>query len=159
MLCARTQIKYGKNLGARVDGQPEYLSGAAQPGAQFVQLEVREPEMAEAVLVQGPYMFPCTRQPRRDGGLSIAEDSRSGRRIQSFGERREHHGDLTGRSFQTIQGGVASGSERHVASLAAKRLDALGLAMRAIPDQGVDMSICDPGVRAQLVGTGEALCV
>ena len=57
--------------------------------------------------------------------------------------------------FQTIQGGVASGSERHVASLAAKGLDALGMAMCAIPDQGVDMRIGDPGVRALLVGTGE----
>jgi hypothetical protein len=31
--------------------------------------------------------------------------------------------------------------------------------MLAIPDQGVDMSICDPRVLALLVGTGEALCV
>jgi hypothetical protein len=38
-----------------IDGQPEpeHVCGAAQPGAQFVQLEVREPEMAEGALVQG----------------------------------------------------------------------------------------------------------
>ena len=66
---------------------------------------------------------------------------------------------LPGGSFQTVQGGVASGSERGAASRASKRLDALGMAMRAIPDQGVDMSICDPGVRALLASTGEALCV
>jgi hypothetical protein len=31
-------MKHGKNLGAGVDGQPEpqYVCGAAQPGAQFV---------------------------------------------------------------------------------------------------------------------------
>jgi len=33
------------------------------------------------------------------------------------------------------------------------------MAMLAISDQGVDMSIGDPGVRALLVGTGEALGV
>ncbi len=48
-------------------------------------------------------------------------------------------------------------SERHAAGLTAKRLDPLGMAMRAIPNQGVNVSVCDPGVRALLVGTGEAL--
>ena len=48
VLRAGTQIEDGKKLCARVDGQPqpEHLFGAAQPGAQFVQLEVRELEMA-----------------------------------------------------------------------------------------------------------------
>jgi len=104
VLCARTQIKYGKNLGARVDGQPEYLSGAAQPGAQFVQLEVREPEMAEEAFVQGLCMFPCTSQPRRDGGLSIAEDAFSRGRVQPFGQRRQHDCDLPGRVFKRYRG-------------------------------------------------------
>jgi len=38
---------------AGVDGQPEpqHLLSAAQPGAQFIQLEMREPEMAEEALV------------------------------------------------------------------------------------------------------------
>jgi hypothetical protein len=55
MLCAGTQMEHGKQLGARVDGQPEpqHLSGAAQPGAQFVSLQVRELEMTEEALVQG----------------------------------------------------------------------------------------------------------
>ena len=46
VLCAGTQMEHGKKLCARVDGQPEpqHVSGAAKPGAQFVQLEVREPE-------------------------------------------------------------------------------------------------------------------
>ena len=47
-------------------------------------------------------------------------------------------------------------SERGVAGLTAKGLDALGLAMLAIPDQRVDVSIGDAEVRALLVGTGEA---
>ncbi len=53
VLGSRTELKHRKKLGARVDGQPqpEHLCGAAEPGAQFVQLEVWEPELAEAVLV------------------------------------------------------------------------------------------------------------
>jgi hypothetical protein len=39
-----------------------------------------------------------------------------------------------GRGFQTIHGRVASGSEGHAASLAAKGLDPFGLAMLAIPN-------------------------
>lgn len=63
------------------------------------------------------------------------------------------------RGFQPIQGSVASGSISRVAGLTAKRLDALGMAMLAIPNQGMDMSIGDPKVQALLVGTGEALGV
>jgi hypothetical protein len=48
-------MEHRKNLGARVDGQPQpdYLFGAAEPGAQFVQLDVWEVKMAEGALVQG----------------------------------------------------------------------------------------------------------
>lgn len=55
VLCAEIQMEHGKKLGTRVDGQPEseHLSGAAQPGEQFVKLQVRELEMAEEALVQG----------------------------------------------------------------------------------------------------------
>ena len=40
-----------KNLGKGIDGQPENLLGAAQPGAQFIQLQVREVEIGEEALV------------------------------------------------------------------------------------------------------------
>ena len=57
-------MEHGQKLGARVDGQPEpqHLFGAAQPGAQFVQLEMREPQMAEETFVQGLCMFPSASQ-------------------------------------------------------------------------------------------------
>jgi hypothetical protein len=54
---------------------------------------------------------------------------------------------------------VASGSERGTASLAAECLNALGLAMLAISDQSVDVSIGDPEIQALLIGAGEALGV
>ncbi len=55
VLRARPKLEDGKNLRAGVDGQPEpqHVLRAAQPGTQFIQLEVREPEMAEGALVQG----------------------------------------------------------------------------------------------------------
>jgi hypothetical protein len=64
VLCAGTQMEHGQNLGARVDGQPEpqHLCGAAQPGAQLVQLQVREVEMAEEALVQGMRVLASTGQ-------------------------------------------------------------------------------------------------
>src|SRR5215467_8643170 len=64
-----------------------------------------------------------------------------------------------GRSFHTRQGRVAPGTEGGVAGLAAKRLDALGLAMLAIPDQSMNVGICDSGIRARSVGAGEAFGV
>ena len=104
MLCAGTQREHGQKLGAGVDGQPEpeNLMGAAEPGAQFVQLQVWEVQMAEESLVQGVRVLPSSGQPGGDGTLSKAEDSRSCGRIQPFGQRREHHGDLVRGSFQTV---------------------------------------------------------
>src|SRR5215469_1463056 len=58
-----------------------------------------------------------------------------------------------------IQGGVASSTERGSASLTTVRLDLLGLAMLAIPNQRMPGSVCDPGVRTLRVGTSEALGV
>jgi hypothetical protein len=54
----------GKNLGARVDDQPEpeHVLRAAKPGAQFIQLEVWEPQMTEGPLVQGLSMLTSARQ-------------------------------------------------------------------------------------------------
>ena len=128
--------------------QPQHLFGAAQPGSQFVQLQVRELEVAEIVLVQGLSMLASARQPGGDSRLSVAEDPLGGGRVQPFGQRREHHGDLLRRGFQTVQGGVASSTEGGAAGLTAKRLDPLSLAMLAIPHQRVDVSISDPEVRA-----------
>jgi hypothetical protein len=54
-LCSGAKLKHRKKLGEGIDGQPqpENLLGAAQSGAQFVQLNVRDLEVAEIVLVQG----------------------------------------------------------------------------------------------------------
>jgi len=158
VLRARTQKEHRKNLGAGVDGQPEpeHVCGAAQPGAEFIQLHVWELEVAEAVLMQGLCMFPSASEPRGDSGLSVAEDPLGSGRVQSFSQRREHHCDLVRGGFQTVQGRVAPGSERGTTGLTAKGLDPLGTAMLAISDEGVDPIIGDAEVRALLVWTSEA---
>jgi hypothetical protein len=55
VLRAGTHLEDGKNLGAAINRQPQpgHLFGAAGPGAQFVQLQVRQVEMAEEALVEG----------------------------------------------------------------------------------------------------------
>ena len=96
-----TQMEYRNKLGAGVDGQPEPqdLLGVAQPGAQFIQLEVRKLEMGEEALVQGLSVLTCAPEPGGDGGLPVAEDPFGRGRVQPFGQRREHHGDLLRRGF------------------------------------------------------------
>jgi hypothetical protein len=94
---------------------------------------MRELEMAEEALVQGLRVLASTGQPGSDGGLSKAEDTLGSRRIQPFGQRRQHHCDLMRGGFQTVQGSVAPGSESSTAGLTAKSLDSLGMAMLAIP--------------------------
>ena len=67
----------GRIAGAGINRQPEpeRVLRAAQPGSQFIQLEVWELQIAEEPLVQHLRMLACTRQPAHDGGLSKAEDA------------------------------------------------------------------------------------
>jgi hypothetical protein len=71
-----------------------HLFGAAQPGAQFIQLEVGDLQGVEAVLMQRLCMFPCTSEPGGEGGLPGAEDPLGSRWVQPFGQCRQYHGDL-----------------------------------------------------------------
>jgi hypothetical protein len=136
----------------------QHMLGTPEPGSQFVQLEVGKPEGAKRALVQGLCVLASTSQPDDDGGLSVAEDPFGDGRVQTFGQRREDHGDLLRRGFQSIQGSIASSTERAAAGLTTKGLDALGVTMLAIPDQGVDLRI-GLAVRALLIPTGVALGV
>jgi hypothetical protein len=89
VLRAGTEMEDWNKLRAGVDGQPQPQQpcGAAQPGAQFIQLQMREPEMAEEAFVQGLCMFPGASQPGADGGLSVAEDPFGSGRVQPFSQR------------------------------------------------------------------------
>jgi hypothetical protein len=148
----------GKNLRRGVDSQPEplHLRMAAQPGAQFIQLDMREPEMAEEAFMQGVCVLANASEPGSDGGVSKAEDPRGRRRVEPFRQRREDHGDLLGRRFQSVQGGVVPGSERGAARLTPKGLDRFALAMFAIADQRLPVRVSVAEVRALRVRTGVA---
>src|SRR5260221_4260752 len=104
-------------------------------------------------------MLASASQPGSDRGLPVAEDPFSGGRIQPFGERSQHHCDLTRGSFQAVQGGMAPSSESAMAGLTTKCLDLLSATMCAIPAQSMNVSVCDARVRALGVGTGEAIGV
>ena len=53
-LGAGAELKHGQNLGARIESQPEpeHLTGTAQPGANFIQLQMREVQVAEGALME-----------------------------------------------------------------------------------------------------------
>jgi hypothetical protein len=150
-------MEHGQNFGARIDGQPEHLAMAAQPGANFIQLQVREVQVAEAALMEELSVLACPREPPRDGRLTVTKDAFGRGWVEPFGQRREDHGDLVRRGFQTIQGRVVSSAECGVTGLATKGLDLLSSTMLAIPDESVHSSVSLAKVRALPVRTGEAL--
>jgi hypothetical protein len=84
VLRAGTQIADRNDLCKGVDGQPEpeHVLRAAQPGAQFIQLEVRKLEVGEAAPMQDLRVLASAGQPGGDSGMPIAEDPLSGRRVQ-----------------------------------------------------------------------------
>src|SRR5215470_17102706 len=120
---------------------------------------MREPQMAKEAFMQGVRMLTGTGEPGGDGGLTIAEDPLGSRMIKPFGQGRQYHCDLMRRGFQTVQGRVAPGSEGGAASRTSKRLDALGMAMLAIPDKCMNVRVSDAEVGTLVVRTGEALSV
>src|SRR5215469_9047556 len=93
LLRAGAELKHWKNLRERINSQPQpqHLLMVAQSGAQFVQLEVWEVQIAESKLMQGLSVLASASQPRSDGGLSVAEDTFGSGSIQAFGKRRQHH--------------------------------------------------------------------
>jgi hypothetical protein len=61
VLRARAEMKHGKNLREGINGQPERLCGAAHQAAQFVQLKVRDLEIAEGAFMQDLRMLASAR--------------------------------------------------------------------------------------------------
>jgi len=157
VLRTRSELKHRDDLGEGVDGQPEplHLRLAAQPYVQFIQLHVRELEGAEIVRVKGLSVLASTRQPGGDGRLPGAEDPRGCRRVQPFCKRGEHHGDLVGGRFQTIERRVASSAKCGAARLAAEGLDRLSAPMLAVPDKRMDASVCLAKVLTLRIRTSE----
>jgi hypothetical protein len=116
--------------------------------------------MTEKVLVKALCVLPSAGQPGGDRRMPVALRPARQRKhlvLRPAPSARPRPG--TGRGFQPVHGSVTSSSEGGAAGLTPKRLNPLDTAMLAISDQGVDVSIGDPGVRALRVGTGETLGV
>ncbi len=134
ILSAGAEMEYGKNLREGIDGQPEpeHLCGAAQPCAQFVQLEVREPQIARCER----WCKVCAYSPARvrkasDGGLPVAEDTLCSGRIQPKGSRSQRDCDPAREGVFKRYKGVWRRAESGAASRASKGLDLLSTTMGA----------------------------
>src|SRR5215813_11710229 len=62
--------------GSRASHRKTHLRRAAEPGANFVQLHVREVQVAEAALMEQLSVLARASQPPGDRGLTGAEDPR-----------------------------------------------------------------------------------
>jgi hypothetical protein len=62
LLRAGAELKHRKNLGEGIDRQPEHLCSAAQPRAEFVQLQVGNLQISEAALMEDLSVQACTRE-------------------------------------------------------------------------------------------------
>ena len=101
----------------------------------------------------------CTgpRQPSGDCTFAVLKHSHGCSDTQPFSHCRQDFCDSRGWRLESIEWGIAPGSAGGSTSLAAKGLNPLVLAMRAVADQGMELRVGDAIVRARLVGTGEAI--
>jgi len=104
--------------------QPSYVCGVAQPGAQFVQLEVREVAMARCErFVQGLCVRALRESTRWRWWLVVAEEPVLRRKGPAQRLAQTALSRFVERGFQTVQGSVASSTESGSAGLTAKGLD------------------------------------
>ena len=89
--------------------------------------------------------------------MSMAEPAFRRSDVQPFHQRRQDFAHTLRGPFEAIQGRGTTGGAGGPTGLATKGLDALGLAMRAVTDQGVKLRIGDAVVRTSVVRTGEAV--
>src|SRR5260370_33695767 len=90
-----------------MNDQPQHLFGASQPGSNFVQLQVREVEVAEGVLVEEVSVLAYASEPGADGALPVAPRpvrQRKGPALRPTQRARRPPG--TGVGCQTIQSKV-----------------------------------------------------
>jgi hypothetical protein len=64
------------------DPQPQCVRPAAEPRAQFVELNVGEGEMPKDAVVEGGSVGDSPCQPGRDGGVAMSEQAHGGGHIE-----------------------------------------------------------------------------
>ena len=150
----------GKSFRTGIAGQPEPqdLCGAAQPGAPFVQLDIRQLELTEKMRVQAVRVLPCAGRPGDDRRLPVA--LRPARLRKGPGLRTEQIGP-----WRAFCAGVFSrytGVWRRALNLlwqAGPRIVWIREAVPCLPSpkSRVDLSVCDPAVCALWGRTSEAV--
>src|SRR4029453_1943723 len=99
--------------------QSQRVCPAAQPCAQFIELDVRHLEMPKGADVQRRTMSASTSQPSRDGRVAMAEHTHCSGDKEPFRPSSQHFRNPLGCGFQTIERRIAPGAEGGSTRLAA----------------------------------------
>ena len=133
-------------FGAWVERQPEPGDPLArsEAGPDLVQLEVGQVEAVQEVPMH-PFGVPGGPvAPAGDRRLAVAEDAHGGADGQPLGQGAEHLADAGRRRLEVGECGAPASADLGPAGLAAKLLDAVGAALVAVGDQGVDLASVMP---------------
>ena len=157
----RAEVEHWEQLAQWVndDPEPQHARPVAQPGPQFIELEVGEAQLLQPVVMQVGAVLTSACQPAGNRLLSMAEDPARGRNTQPFGQHRQHQPDTLGGGFQTVEGRMTARAEGRSTGLTAQRLDALGFPVGAIADQRMHLRVRDAVVGAGGRETGKAISV
>jgi len=87
-LGARAQCQSRDDLGLHVDchPQPELAALVAQPGFQFVQLDVPQVEVAEQMAMEALGVHARAGEPSVDGGFGVTEDAHGSGDVEALGQ-------------------------------------------------------------------------
>jgi len=159
VLGADAEVEHRDQLAQWVndDLEPPHVCPVAQPGPQFIELEVGEMQLLQPPVMQVGAVLAGACHPAGNRRLSMAEDAARGRDTQPFGQRRQHQPDALGGGFQAVEGRMAARTEGRPTGLTAQRLDALGFPVRAIADERMDCCVGDPVVGTGSIGTSKAV--
>jgi len=126
-----SELQHRDDLAAGVDRQPqpEDMRPAAQAGAQFVQLDMREGKVLQGAVMPAPALLKSACQPGGESDRLIPKHASSRFHIQAFAQRGEHFPNTGGWSFEAVERGIAPGAEGRAAGLTAKDLNAFACAV------------------------------
>jgi hypothetical protein len=83
--------------------QPQHVRPTAQPRAQFVELDVRQVEVAKDAVVQRRAVCPGPREPGGNGRMTMAEEVHRGGHREPFRQRSQYLRNTLRCSFQAVQ--------------------------------------------------------
>src|SRR5512137_727479 len=96
-------------------------------------------------------------EPAADGGFRQLKDPGRSLDAKPFSDGVQDLGDLGGRCFETVEGGIPPGGELLVASLAVEILNGVVASVVPIADEGVDGGVGDLVIVAVGIWAGLAM--